>query len=68
MFVVKSSSYSEHDAYAHLGSGISVGLAGLAAGLSIGVVGDAGVRANGQRMYMLYNIVHCMCENIVGID
>ena len=31
-----------------LGAGLCCGLSSLAAGLAIGVVGDAGVRANGQ--------------------
>ncbi|KAL4788693.1 hypothetical protein BJX76DRAFT_315437 [Aspergillus varians] len=33
----------------HLSSGLSVGLAGLAAGYTIGIVGDAGVRAYMQQ-------------------
>ncbi len=33
----------------HLGAGLAVGLSGLAAGFSIGVVGDAGVRASAQQ-------------------
>ncbi|KAL3447587.1 vacuolar ATP synthase 16 kDa proteolipid subunit [Aspergillus insuetus] len=32
-----------------LGTGLAVGLAGLAAGFSIGIVGDAGVRATAQQ-------------------
>ena len=35
--------------YAHLASGLSCGLAGLAAGMCIGIVGDTGVRANAQQ-------------------
>ncbi|XP_073306497.1 V-type proton ATPase 16 kDa proteolipid subunit-like isoform X2 [Primulina huaijiensis] len=34
------------DGYGHLSSGLSCGLAGLAAGMAIGIVGDAGVRVN----------------------
>jgi len=33
-------------AFAHLAGGIVGGLSGLAAGMCIGIVGDAGVRAN----------------------
>ena len=33
----------------HLGAGLAVGLSGLAAGFSVGVVGDAGVRASAQQ-------------------
>ena len=35
--------------YQMLGAGLCCGLSNLAAGLCIGVVGDAGVRGNGQR-------------------
>ncbi|KAL9947800.1 hypothetical protein ACHAQF_007685 [Verticillium nonalfalfae] len=37
--------YSLFDGFMHLGAGLSVGLTGLAAGYTIGVVGDKGVRA-----------------------
>ena len=33
-------------AFSHLGSGCCIGLSSLAAGLAVGIVGDAGVRAN----------------------
>jgi V-type H+-transporting ATPase 16kDa proteolipid subunit len=46
--LVKTSGYSLYTGFAHLASGLCCGLSSLAAGLSIGVVGDAGVRANGQ--------------------
>lgn len=39
--------------FAHLASGLSNGLSGLAAGICIGIVGDAGVRATGQNVRML---------------
>ncbi|KAL7082788.1 hypothetical protein ACP275_14G123500 [Erythranthe tilingii] len=39
----KAKSYYLFDGYAHLSSGLSCGLAGLAAGMAIGIVGDAGV-------------------------
>ena len=39
--------YSAYTGYAHLAAGLSCGLSGLGAGLAIGIVGDAGVRANG---------------------
>lgn len=41
--------YSAWDGFTHLASGLSCGLSSLAAGLCIGIVGDAGVRANGQQ-------------------
>jgi len=44
---VKAGAYSSFQGYAHLAAGLACGLSGLGAGLAIGVVGDAGVRANG---------------------
>lgn len=37
-----------HKAYQLLGAGLCCGLTALAAGITIGIVGDAGVRANAQ--------------------
>ena len=36
--------YTYGKAYAHLGSGMCVGLSGMASGLAIGICGDAGVK------------------------
>jgi len=41
--------YASYTGYAHLAAGLSCGLSGLGAGLAIGIVGDSGVRANGQQ-------------------
>merc|ERR1711916_411188 len=41
--------YALFTGYAHLSAGLVCGLSGLAAGIAIGIVGDAGVRANGQQ-------------------
>jgi len=41
--------YPEFNGFTSFGAGLSVGLSGLAAGMAIGIVGDAGVRANGQQ-------------------
>lgn len=38
----------EKDGYKYLGAGLACGLSSLAAGLAIGVAGDAGVRAYAQ--------------------
>ena len=43
-----SGQYSYFDGYKHLASGLCCGVSSLAAGLAIGIVGDAGVRANAQ--------------------
>ena len=41
-------------AFMHFGGGLAVGLAGLAAGFAIGIVGDVGVRGTAQqpRLYV----------------
>lgn len=41
--------YSSYSGHMHLGAGIAAGLASLAAGLSIGVVGDTAVRSYGKQ-------------------
>ena len=41
--------YSEYKGFKHLGSGLTCGLTSLAAGIAIGVGGEAGVRALGQQ-------------------
>ena len=41
--------YTSYSGYGHLAAGLSCGLSCLAAGLSIGIAGDAGVRACGQQ-------------------
>ena len=46
---VHRTGYTFYDGYAHLASGLSCGFSSLAAGLAIGIVGDAGVRANAQQ-------------------
>ena len=42
------SNYKYGNGYKHLASGLTCGLSSLAAGFAIGIVGDAGVRANAQ--------------------
>ena len=43
--------------FIQLGAGLSVGLAGLAAGFAIGIVGDAGVRGSGQQPRIFVGMV-----------
>ena len=43
--------------FAHFGSGMSVGLSGLAAGTAIGIVGDAGVRATAQQPKLFVGMI-----------
>merc|ERR1712032_932467 len=46
---VESKNYSYFLGFKHLASGLCCGLSALAAGIAIGIVGDAGVRALGQQ-------------------
>merc|ERR1719191_2359624 len=49
--------YSQYSGYAHLAAGLTVGMSCLAAGLAIGIVGDAGVRANAQQPRLFVGMV-----------
>jgi len=49
--------YSAYLGYAHLGAGLTVGMSSLAAGLAIGIVGDAGVRANAQQPRLFVGMI-----------
>merc|ERR1719506_1965971 len=42
----KAYGYASYSGYAALAAGLCCGMAGLSAGIAIGIVGDAGVRAN----------------------
>ncbi|KAH7928762.1 V-type ATPase [Leucogyrophana mollusca] len=44
-------------AFIDLGAGLSVGLAGLAAGFAIGIVGDAGVRGTAQQPRLFVGMI-----------
>merc|ERR1712038_659173 len=46
---IPDTGYCMHGGYAHLAAGLCCGLSSLAAGMAIGIVGDAGVRANAQQ-------------------
>uniref|UniRef100_A0A7S0FM93 V-type proton ATPase proteolipid subunit n=1 Tax=Pyrodinium bahamense TaxID=73915 RepID=A0A7S0FM93_9DINO len=49
--------YSAYAGYAHFSAGLTVGMSSLAAGLAIGVVGDAGVRANAQQPRLFVGMI-----------
>jgi len=49
--------YSAYSGYAHLAAGVTVGMSSLAAGLAIGIVGDAGVRANAQQPKLFVGMI-----------
>ena len=44
-------------AFADFGAGLAVGLSGLAAGMAIGIVGDAGVRATAQQPKLFVGMI-----------
>ncbi|CEF98686.1 V-ATPase proteolipid subunit [Ostreococcus tauri] len=54
---INPKSYTLFQGYAHLGSGLACGLSGLSAGMCIGIVGDAGVRANAQQPKLFVGLV-----------
>merc|ERR1719409_2159714 len=49
--------YTLYNGFAHLGAGISQGVSALASGMAIGIVGDSGVRANGQQPKLFVSMV-----------
>ena len=49
--------YSAFQGFAHFGAGLTVGLSSLAAGMAIGIVGDAGVRANAQQPKLFVSMI-----------
>ena len=58
------SSMSLASSFIDLGAGLSVGLAGLAAGFAIGIVGDAGVRGTAQQPRLFVGMVGSLCTSL----
>jgi V-type H+-transporting ATPase proteolipid subunit len=54
---ISENNYSDYDGYKHLASGLCCGLSSLAGGMAIGVVGDAGVRANSQQSKIFVGMI-----------
>merc|ERR1712156_38835 len=54
---MEAATYSAYSGFAHLGAGLTVGMSSLAAGLAIGIVGDAGVRANAQQPRLFVGMI-----------
>ena len=52
-----ANNYSAYQGYKQLGAGLCCGLSGLAAGMAIGIVGDAGVRAVGQQEKLFVGMI-----------
>eukprot|EP00028_Trichosphaerium_sp_Am-I-7-wt_P003322 CAMPEP_0168524968 /NCGR_PEP_ID=MMETSP0405-20121227/11001_1 /TAXON_ID=498012 /ORGANISM="Trichosphaerium sp, Strain Am-I-7 wt" /LENGTH=165 /DNA_ID=CAMNT_0008547347 /DNA_START=23 /DNA_END=520 /DNA_ORIENTATION=+ len=55
--ISNSDEFNSFKAFSRLGAGLSVGLSGLAAGMAIGIVGDAGVRANAQQPKLFVGMI-----------
>merc|ERR1719333_543090 len=55
--MAKLDTYSAYSGYAHFAAGLTVGLSSLAAGLAIGICGDAGVRANAQEPKLFVSLI-----------
>ena len=54
---IPDTGYTMKMAGAHFGAGLAVGLAGLAAGYTIGIVGDAGVRGTAQQPRLFVGMI-----------
>mmetsp|Transcript_33095 Transcript_33095/g.29004 ORF Transcript_33095/g.29004 Transcript_33095/m.29004 type:complete len:164 (-) Transcript_33095:193-684(-) len=61
---ISDTTYCEYKAYAHLASGLSVGISCLGAGFAIGIASDVGVRAVGQqpRLYVAMVLILIFAE------
>eukprot|EP01015_Nassula_variabilis_P024516 TRINITY_DN469_c0_g1_i4.p1 TRINITY_DN469_c0_g1~~TRINITY_DN469_c0_g1_i4.p1 ORF type:complete len:160 (-),score=43.28 TRINITY_DN469_c0_g1_i4:94-573(-) len=68
---IKPNDYNYYKGYSHLAAGLCCGLSSLGAGLAIGIVGDAGVRANAQqeRIYvgMLLILIFAEALGLYGL-
>merc|ERR1711985_196057 len=49
--------YASHSGYSALAAGLCCGMAGLSAGIAIGIVGDAGVRANARQPKLVVGVI-----------
>ncbi|KAH8295999.1 hypothetical protein KR054_000338 [Drosophila jambulina] len=52
-----SENYTMENGYLHFGCGLSVGLPGLAAGIAIGITGDAGVRGSAAQPRLFVGVI-----------
>merc|ERR1712153_92051 len=49
--------YASYSGYSALSAGLCCGMAGLSAGIAIGIVGDAGVRANARQPKLFVGVI-----------
>ena len=57
IILVKKGEYNYHDGYKHMASGLVCGFSCIAAGYSIGKVGDIGIRANAQQEKLFVGLI-----------
>merc|ERR1712178_38928 len=55
--------YASFSGYSALAAGLCCGMAGLSAGIAIGIVGDAGVRANARQPKLFVGVVLILSSN-----
>ncbi|KAG5505841.1 hypothetical protein JKF63_05177 [Porcisia hertigi] len=60
-------SYSSFAGYLHFGAGLAAGLSSLAAGLSIGIAGDASARAYGKQEKIFVAMILMKCQTAVAV-
>merc|ERR1711924_177115 len=53
----KAYGYASYSGYAALAAGLCCGMAGLSAGIAIGIVGDAGFRANARQPKLFIGVI-----------
>merc|ERR1711871_715213 len=53
----KPYNYASYSGYSALAAGLCCGMAGLSAGIAIGIVGDAGVRANARQPKLFVGVI-----------
>jgi len=53
----KAYGYASYSGYSALAAGLCCGMAGLSAGIAIGIVGDAGVRANARQPKLFVGVI-----------
>lgn len=54
---IDPANYTVHRGFTHLGAGLSVGIAGWAAGYAIGIVGDSGVRGTAAQPRLFVGMI-----------
>merc|ERR1711970_667679 len=59
--------YASYSGYSALAAGLCCGMAGLSAGIAIGIVGDAGVRANARQPKLFVGVILIIFAEALGL-